>query len=666
MFAIGILVANVPEGLLPAITVTLAANVQRMARRRAFVRRLSAVETLGAVDVVCTDKTGTLTQNVLAARQLWTWDGAHALPEGAAAEGAVQALRAAALATDARHGPGEHGADPLDRALLDAAHEAGLDLVALARECPRLAEAPFDARRRRMTAVVRSPAGGPAAGAACLAITKGAPRAVLARCAAVLAGGVARPLDAEARERVMAEEDALAARGLRVIALALRPGGVELTALPLDLLERELTFLALVALEDPPRAGVREALATCRRAGVTVTVVTGDHALTARAIAEEVGLWSDAARVVDGAGLDALDEPALAGLLASRAPLVFARTTPEQKLRLVRAYQRLGRVVAVTGDGVNDAPALHAAHVGVAMGRGGTDVARAAADVVLLDDDFSTIVAAIEEGRATYANVRKFLAYVLTSNVPEIVPFVAMAALQIPPALGILQILAIDLGTDMLPALALGAEPPEPGAMHVPPRPRTRRLLDAAVLLRAYGVLGLAEAAACMAAFAAVWHAAGVSLPALQAATPALLAHSAPAALEATQRTATTAAFAAIVLCQVGNVLACRSEHVPASRGRRPGALLVAGIAAELRAPRRDRLRPAPAGRVRDRAAPCRSLAVARGLRARDAPRGRCVQASDAPTASGRRDPRRSARPPAGEPNLLRCRTPAAEGRSLV
>ncbi|WP_277956835.1 HAD-IC family P-type ATPase, partial [Anaeromyxobacter sp. SG17] len=335
-------------------------------------------------------------------------------------------------------------------------------------------------------------------------------------------------------------------------------------------------------VEDPPRPGVREALATCRRAGVTVTVVTGDHALTARAIAEEVGLWRKGARVVEGPALDALDDRAVEALLSTGDPLVFARANPEQKLRLVRAYQRLGRVVAVTGDGVNDAPALHAAHVGVAMGQGGTDVARAAADVVLLDDDFSSIVAAVEEGRATFANARKFLAYVLTSNVPEIVPFLAMAALRIPPALGILQILAIDLGTDMLPALALGAEPPEPGAMRVPPRPRARRLLDAAVLVRAYGVLGLAEAAACMGAFAAVWHAAGLSLGELQAATPALLGHTAPAALAATERTATTAAFAAIVCCQVGNVLACRSERVPALRAHRPGPLLVAGIAAEL------------------------------------------------------------------------------------
>ncbi|WP_242343779.1 cation-translocating P-type ATPase [Anaeromyxobacter terrae] len=583
LFAIGILVANVPEGLLPTITVTLATNVQRMARRRALVRRLSAVETLGAVDVVCTDKTGTLTRNVLAARELWTWDGSLPLPGGGSGGDATLALSAAALASDARGGPGAHRGDPIDRALLDAARAAGLDPDGLARACPRVAELPFDARRRRATALVRTgPALGPAAAAPCAAITKGAPRAVLERCTAVLAGGAARPLDDAARARVIAAEDGLAARGLRVIAVSLRAGGAELAALPLEAVERDLTLLALFAFEDPPRPGVSEALATCRRAGVTVTVVTGDHALTARAIAEEVGLWSAGARVVEGPALDALDDRAVEDLLSAGAPLVFARAIPEQKLRLVRAYQRLGRVVAVTGDGVNDAPALHAAHVGVAMGQGGTDVARAAADVVLLDDDFSSLVAAIEEGRATFANARKFLAYVLTSNVPEIVPFLAMAALRIPPALGILQILAIDLGTDMLPALALGAEPPEPGAMRVPPRPRARRLLDAAVLLRAYGVLGLAEAAACMAAFAGVWHGAGLSLGELQAATPALLAHTAPAALAATERTATTAAFAAIVCCQVGNVLACRSEREPALRAHRPGPLLLAGILAEL------------------------------------------------------------------------------------
>ncbi|BDG03004.1 cation-translocating P-type ATPase [Anaeromyxobacter oryzae] len=588
LFAIGIIVANVPEGLLPAITITLAANVQRMARRHALVSRLSAVETLGAVDVICTDKTGTLTENALSVERVWTpgpaGRGGPAGSDGPADAGAAgrRLLAAAALANDAHVGPTGGSADPIDRALLAAAAAARLEPAALRRACPRLAEAPFDARRRRMSVVVR--AGPPLAAttAGPVAIVKGAPLAVLERCTRVADGAGVRAMDDAGRAEVLEVHDALAARGLRLVAVAIREDGGALAGRDADAVERDLTLLGLVALADPPRAGVGAALAACARAGVRVTIVTGDHGLTARAVAEAVGLWTAGWRVVDGSALEALAEPALEALLEASAGLVFARVTPEQKLRLVRAYQRLGHVVAVTGDGVNDAPALHAANVGVAMGRAGTDVARAAADVVLLDDDFSTIVAAVEGGRTTFANVRKFLAYVLTSNVPEIAPFLAMVVLHVPPALGILQILAIDLGTDMLPALALGAEPPEPGLMAGPPRARGRRVLDVQLLLRAYGWLGVVEAAACLAAFFAVWWRAGYGLGALQAVTPALLAHAAPAAVAATYREATSAALAAIVCCQVGNVLACRSERTSALRLARPGRLLAAGIAVEV------------------------------------------------------------------------------------
>jgi Ca2+-transporting ATPase len=414
-----------------------------------------------------------------------------------------------------------------------------------------------------------------------VAVTKGAPLEVLGRCAAVRGEEGDLPLDAAARARVLQAHDALAARGLRMLAVAVR-AGEGLAALPPDALEAGLVLLGLVGMEDPPRPGVREALAACRRAGITVTLVTGDHGLTARALAREVGLGDAAAQVVDGPELDTLDEDALARLLEGGG-VAFARALPEQKLRLVRAWQRLGKVVAVTGDGVNDAPALHAAHVGIAMGEGGTDVAREAADVVLLDDDFATLVAAVEEGRATWANVRKFLAYVFTSNVPEIAPFLAMMLLGIPPALTILLILAIDLGTDMLPALALGAEPPEPGLMDRPPRSRARRLLDTPLLVRAYGVLGVAEGALSIAAFLVAWSLQDVPLTALRAAAPALIAGTAPAALVAAQRVAVTAAFAAIVCCQIGNVLACRSETIPATALHAPrGRLLAAGVALEI------------------------------------------------------------------------------------
>jgi Ca2+-transporting ATPase len=269
-------------------------------------------------------------------------------------------------------------------------------------------------------------------------------------------------------------------------------------------------------------------------------------------------------------------------LLLGGEDLIFARVLPEQKLRLVKAWQALGEVVAVTGDGVNDAPALRAGHVGIAMGASGTDVARAAADIVLLDDDLASLVAAVEEGRAVFRNIRKFLAYILTSNVPELVPFLAMVALRIPPALNILQILAVDLGTDMVPALALGGEPPEPGLMERPPRPRDRPLLDRRLLLRAYLRLGLVQAAAAMAAFAAVYHLAGVGLEGMRAAAPALLGHAADAATAGTYRLATTAAFAAIVACQMGNLFACRSERISAFRvGRTGNRLLWIGLAVE-------------------------------------------------------------------------------------
>jgi Ca2+-transporting ATPase len=577
LFAIGIAVANVPEGLLPAITVTLAVNARRMVRRRALIRRLSAVETLGAVEVVCTDKTGTLTENRLAVRARWV-PGEDLAPGEASPERALPLLAAAAICTNARpsRGPSRGAADATERALLADAEEAGLDPWAHRAECPRRAEAPFDPRRRLMTVVVEgSPAvlgGGP------IAVTKGAPAEVLARCVAVRTPAGDRPLDAGARARVLAVHDALASRGNRMLAVAVRvpaPGEA--------VVEEDLVLIGLVGMQDPPRPGVREALAACRRAGIEVTLVTGDHGLTAGALAREVGLGEAADRIVDGPALDAMDDVALSALLADGRPVAFARVVPEQKLRLVRAYQRLGRIVAVTGDGVNDAPALHAAHVGVAMGAGGTDVAREAADVVLLDDDFSTLVAAIEEGRATWANVRKFLAYVFTSNVPELAPFVAMMLLGVPPALGILLILAIDLGTDMLPALALGAEPPEPGLMARPPRSRARRLAGAGLLVRAYAVLGVAEAAVSLGAFAAAYALQGFSFAEVRAATPALLAGTAAPALAAAHRVAVTAAFAAIVAAQVGNVLACRSETIPATALHAPrGRLLAVGLLVEV------------------------------------------------------------------------------------
>jgi Ca2+-transporting ATPase len=622
LFAIGIIVANVPEGLLPSVSLSLALGVQRMAARNALVRRLSSVETLSGATVILTDKTGTLTQNAMSVREAWV-PGARAIltGEGYAPGGEVRVahggegearlallLQAAALCTNARlttrNGEVVCDGDPTEGALLAAAQKLGpgRDPASVTALAPRVAEAPFDAERRMMSVVVRDAAPfaalpyGPAATEAHapprVVISKGAPLDVLARSTRVVARPGVRPLDEATRAAVRDETDRLAAHGLRVLGVAARradPSQISLDnnqdGASRDALERDLVFLGLVAMLDPPRPEVPEAVTRCRTARLRVIMVTGDQGATALAIARQVGIVApeEPARVVTGAELDALDDAALAALLGAPGALLFARTAPAHKLRLVRAFRQRGDVVAVTGDGVNDAPALRAADIGLAMGRGGTDVAREAADVVLVDDCFATVASAVEEGRTIYANLRKFLAYILSSNIPELFPFIAMLALGIPPALNILQILAVDLGTDMLPALALGAEPPEPGLMTRPPRAAASRLLDKKLLLRAYGFLGVLEGIAAMAAFAWVFWRAGWTLDMLRAAAPALLSGSAAPDVEALYRRATTVTLIAIVACQIGNVFACRSEHLTArALGWRTNPRIWIGIAVEI------------------------------------------------------------------------------------
>jgi magnesium-transporting ATPase (P-type) len=326
-------------------------------------------------------------------------------------------------------------------------------------------------------------------------------------------------------------------------------------------LEQNLTFIGLVAMFDPPRPEVSDAIAQCHTAGIKVTMVKGDYGLTAEAIARQIGLVNNSVRVVTGENIGHLSDAQLKQIVKYRSGLVFARMSPEHKLRLVQAYKDIGDVVAVTGDGVNDAPALRAAHIGVAMGMNGTDVAREAADIVLTDDNFATIVSAIKQGRAVYQNIRKFMTYILASNVAELLPFLLMVALKIPPALVIMQILAIDLGTDLVPALALGAEKSEVGTMQQPPRKKSRSLLDRSLLLRAYCFLGLLEAILGMLAFFLVWWSYGYNLQQLQAVTPSILSHSANAATVAIYAQATTMTLATIIACQDGNVFACRSER---------------------------------------------------------------------------------------------------------
>jgi Ca2+-transporting ATPase len=584
VFAMGILVANVPEGLLPTVTLALAIAVRRMARERALVRRLSAVQTLGSVSVICSDKTGTLTCNRMALRATWLPGGDNSL-EAALLEGACLCSNAHLE----RGGGGPHWiGDPTEAALLVAADERQIDRENLRRSHPRRRELPFDSRRRRMTVVVE------AGDKELLAITKGAPVEVIAHCSAQLGAGGPVPLNRQERERVLAANDALASQGCRVLAVARRRGDHTLLDARAEELERNLVLVGLVALYDPPRPEVPEAIRRCHQAGIRVTMVTGDYGLTAQAIAEQIGLLEgpqpaslDPVRVIEGNHLDRLSDAQLRQLLRYRRRLVFARMAPEQKLRLVQAYRALGEVVAVTGDGVNDAPALRAADVGVAMGLVGTDGAREAADIVLLDDNFATIVTAVRFGRGVVANIGKFLPYVLASNVSEMLPFLAMLTLAIPAALTVLQILAVDLGTDLLPALALGAEPPEAGSMQSPPRHRDQPLLTRAVMLRGYLLLGAVEAGLAMAAYLLAWRAEGVGLAQLRALAPALLAGTAEPAWQVVQRQASAATFTTIVLGQLGVLMACRSDRQPVLG--RPGLgwlrrnpLLGLGIGSEL------------------------------------------------------------------------------------
>ena len=574
LYAVGIIVGFVPEGLLPQVTLTLALNVQRMARRKALVRRLSAVETLGSVSVICSDKTGTITQGRMAVEELW-------LPKPSDAQRGVLLL-AASLCSNARleHNgdspePWRASGDPTETALLVAAAQAGLIHGEQQRRFPRQRELPFDSHRRRMTVVIDQPepiAGLGVGNGGALAITKGAPLEVLALCGAWLTPEGPQPLTDTARQGAIAANNSLAAKGFRVIAVALRQGDGQLQALLPEALEQELVLVGLIGLYDPPRPEVSEAIRQCRQAGIKVTMVTGDYGLTAEAIAHQIGLLdppaehgqrsaADPVRVIEGSNLAHLSDVQLRRLLKYRSRLVFARMAPEQKLRLVQAYRDLGEVVAVTGDGVNDAPALRAGDVGIAMGANGTDVAREAADIVLLDDNFATIVEAVRFGRGVVSNIRKFITYILVANLSEAAPFLAMVTLRIPAALTVMQILAVDLGTDVLPALGLGAELPEAGLMHQPPRPRQAPLLDRSVLRRSYLFLGLLEAGFSMSAYLLVWQRAGVGFQALRQLAPQLLQHTAPAPLQALQLQASSVAFCTIVFCQVGVLLACRSER---------------------------------------------------------------------------------------------------------
>jgi P-type Ca2+ transporter type 2C len=485
IFGIALAVAVVPEALPAVVTISLAIGVRRMVKRQALVRRLPVVETLGSTSAICSDKTGTLTKNEMTVRTIATADGVfevggvgydpvgHFLKDGSRIDvppSVINVLRAAVLSSDARVLLDERGrwrveGDPTEGALVVAAEKAGLDQAALNQQQPRRHEIAFTSERRRMTTLNfdlnGDPEGDRAGDGALVAYSKGAVDVILPDCATWHQGGRDVPLPPSDRAALLAHERDLASAGLRVLAIARKPH-----TRPKDA-EREMTWLGLVGMMDPPRAEARAAVQTCWDAGITPVMITGDHPLTATAIATEIGLL-DGRRVVSGQELSQLTDEALARDVERIG--VYARVSPADKLRVIAAWQGRGDVVAMTGDGVNDAPALKKADVGIAMGISGTDVSKEAAGVTLLDDNFATIVAAVEEGRIVFSNIRKYLTFLLSSNVGEILLMAGAALAGMPLPLTAAQILYVNLATDGLPALALAVDPPEADLMRRQPR----------------------------------------------------------------------------------------------------------------------------------------------------------------------------------------------------
>ena len=574
VFAVGLLVGNVPEGLLPVITLALAVGVRELVREGAVVKRLSAVETLGSTDVICTDKTGTLTENRMRATGVWAGGASLDLDRAPDAPGpALTALARsmAACTVAATDGEGHLTGDPTELAILAAATDLGVAIDTQARDRNRRAQFHFDPALKLMSTVDDGADGR-------WIDTKGAPESVLPRCTSILGPeGREGPLTDAERGSLTRLVDGQASGGLRVLAVARRSlADAEPVPERREEAERELCFLGLVAMIDPARPEVGAAVADCRAAGIRIIVVTGDHGLTAAAIARQVGIVGDHPTVVTGQRLDRMSEPELDELLRGDHELIFARSAPEAKLRIADALRSEGHVIAMTGDGVNDAPALRRADIGIAMGRSGTEVAREASTMVLTDDNFATIVVAVRAGRRVYDNVRKFILYIFAHATPEVVPFLvfALSGGAIPLPLTVMQLLAFDVGTETLPALALGREPAEPGLMRRPPRPRSESVVTGAMMLRAWLFLGVICAALEMAGFFYVLHKAGWS-PGDPTGKGDPLHHA--------YQQATTMTFVGMVAGQIGTAFAARTERASLrSVGVFSNRLLLWGIAFEL------------------------------------------------------------------------------------
>jgi len=528
IFAIGITVALIPEGMLPTVTLSLAMASQRMAKRKALIKNLSSAETLGCVTVICTDKTGTLTQNSMTASKIWKYDQITDAKD-LRAQTKNMLLQTALYCNNARFADNEYKGDPTETALLRLGRESMNEISA-----ERISEIPFDSDRKRMTTLNKVENTE-------YVFMKGAMESVLPLCTRFLMNGIEQKIDKSFHEKALNAYNQLMDKGLRVLAFAYKKNPDP------ESLEADLVFAGLIGLEDPPRPEVPDAIRKCHEAGIKVIMITGDGSRTAVAIAREIGLLVGKPVLIEGPDLVKMDDNELRIKLSAKE-IIFARMTPNHKMRVVSILQEEGEWVAVTGDGVNDAPALKKADIGISMGISGTDVAKESSDMILLDDNFATIVSAVEEGRAVYYNIRKFITYIFASNIPEAVPYLTYILLRIPLPLTIMQILAVDLGTDMLPALALGTEKPTSSVMKQPPRSRDERLLDFSVISRAYLFLGPIEAMACMFGFFYVMYGGGWSWGIMLQPDNVLYMQ------------ATTACLTAIIITQIGNVFACRSS----------------------------------------------------------------------------------------------------------
>jgi len=557
IFAIGVIVALVPEGMLPTVTLALAMASQRMVKRKALIKNLSSVETLGCVTVICTDKTGTLTQNRMTASKIWKDDQVIAAKDHRPKANDML-MQAALLCNNARFADNEYKGDPTETALLKLGRESLGDISA-----ERISEIPFDSDRKRMTTLTK------VAGKEYV-FAKGAMESVLPLCSYSLVNGLEQEMDETFRNKATDAYHQLMDKGLRVLAFAYKNRNElcvmrnekEISSDPSRdrtlcssnssritdhaSLEEDLVFLGLIGLEDPPRPEVPEAISKCRDAGIRVIMITGDGSRTAVAIAREIGLVKEEPVVIEVADFVKMSDKELREKLSAKE-IIFARMAPKNKMRVVSVLQEEGERVAVTGDGVNDAPALKKADIGISMGISGTDVAKEASDMILLDDNFASIINAVEEGRAVFENIRKFIVYFFTSNVAELVPYITYMIFNVPLPLTIMQVLAIDLGTDLLPGLALGAERPTKGLMTLPPRSPQERLLNVKLLALVFLSLGSIEAAAGLFGFFHVLRQGGWQWGDMLPSNNILYMQ------------ATTACLTGIVITQVANVFACRS-----------------------------------------------------------------------------------------------------------